>query len=71
MSFMTPPRDPRDPFASTRWSLVAAAGGDASAKADAALAELCQSYWKPVYGYVRRRTADEHRARDRMALRFL
>jgi RNA polymerase sigma factor (sigma-70 family) len=56
--------DPRDPFASTRWSLVAAAGDGPSPAAKAALAELCQSYWQPVYGYVRRRTADEHRARD-------
>lgn len=63
------PRDHRDPFASTRWSMVAAAGAGASpqaaaAAAAAALAELCQCYWKPVYGYVRRRTPDEHQARD-------
>lgn len=53
-----------DPFASTRWSLVAAAGRPDSPAAGAALEELCRSYWTPVYGYVRRREADEHRARD-------
>src|SRR4051812_1370141 len=58
-----PPRD--DPFGLTRWSLVARAGqGDAPA-ARAALAELCRDYWKPVYGYVRRRQRDEHEALDR------
>jgi RNA polymerase sigma factor (sigma-70 family) len=64
MSSMSQSESRRDPFASTRWSLVAAAGHGPSPRAQTALAELCQSYWKPVYGYVRRRTADEHLARD-------
>ena len=29
-----------------------------------ALAELCQSYWFPVYVFVRRRVADAHEAQD-------
>jgi RNA polymerase sigma-70 factor (ECF subfamily) len=37
-------------FATTRWSLVAAAGGAASAS----LAELCVRYWYPVFAYARR-----------------
>lgn len=41
------------PFASTRWSLVVKAGGD-SPDAAAALAELCEGYWYPVYAFVRR-----------------
>jgi DNA-directed RNA polymerase specialized sigma24 family protein len=40
-------------FAKTRWSLVTAAGGS-SGDADAALAELCETYWYPVYAFVRR-----------------
>lgn len=45
--------DPRRPetFATTRWSLVAAASvGDARAS----LTELCVRYWYPVYAYARR-----------------
>ena len=38
-------------FATTRWSLVAAAKGPAARQA---LAELCQLYWYPVYAFVRR-----------------
>lgn len=37
-------------FAATRWSLVAAAGGAASAS----LTELCVRYWYPVFAYARR-----------------
>src|SRR4051812_20900647 len=54
-----------DPFAPTRWSLVARAGGGNVPEARQALAELCHGYWKPVFGYVRRRLADEHEAHDR------
>jgi RNA polymerase sigma factor (sigma-70 family) len=39
-------------FATTRWSLVAAAKGPAARQA---LAELCGLYWYPVYAFVRRR----------------
>jgi RNA polymerase sigma factor (sigma-70 family) len=53
--------DPPDPgsraglrFASTRWSLVAAAGRGESPEARAALAVLCQTYWYPLYAYARR-----------------
>jgi RNA polymerase sigma-70 factor (ECF subfamily) len=37
-------------FATTRWSLVAAAGSDAAAP----LTELCVRYWYPVFAYARR-----------------
>ena len=43
-----------DPFKTTRWTLIAASAGDDS-RANAALAELCQIYWRPVYAYIRRR----------------
>lgn len=45
-------------FATTRWSLVAAANGPAARQA---LAELCRMYWYPVYAFVRRsgRPADD------------
>ncbi len=41
-------------FASTRWSLVLAAGRGDAPDAEAALAALCQIYWYPLYAYVRR-----------------
>lgn len=41
-------------FETTRWSLVVAAGGDDSSAARAALATLCETYWYPLYAYVRR-----------------
>lgn len=51
-------------FATTRWSLVAAARDPAAPEARQALAELCELYWYPVYAYVRRRGHDHHRAQD-------
>jgi DNA-directed RNA polymerase specialized sigma24 family protein len=42
-------------FETTEWSLVLAAGGEDSAAAQRALAVLCETYWYPLYAYVRRR----------------
>ena len=42
-----------DRFAQTRWSVVVAASGD-STKARKALEHLCETYWHPLYPYVRR-----------------
>lgn len=56
------PRAPGE-FATTRWSVVAAAGQHPSAEAQRALEDLCQAYWYPLYAYVRRRTGEED-ARD-------
>lgn len=55
--------DSGDPFVTTRWSLVVAAGGGDDASASA-LAELCAAYWYPIYAYIRRRTTDAHEAQD-------
>jgi RNA polymerase sigma-70 factor (ECF subfamily) len=44
---------PPDAFAETRWSLVAAVQ-DGGRSGRESLAELCQSYWYPVFAYVRR-----------------
>jgi len=51
-------------FATTRWSVVLAAGRDDSAVALAALETLCRAYWYPLYAYVRRRGHAEHDAQD-------
>jgi len=44
----------KDYFATTRWTMVLAAGNRTS-KADQALAELCQIYWAPLYTYLRKK----------------
>ncbi|WP_395752710.1 RNA polymerase sigma factor [Prosthecobacter sp.] len=47
----------------TRWSLVQAAKGD-TPQARAALAELCETYYAPVFGQMRRWLAQEDEARE-------
>jgi RNA polymerase sigma factor (sigma-70 family) len=41
-------------FATTRWSVVLSARDDRASQAQASLATLCQTYWYPLYVYVRR-----------------
>ena len=45
----------------THWSVVLAAADRADPDRDRALADLCETYWYPLYAYVRRRgnSADE------------
>ena len=50
-------------FATTRWSVVLAAGG-AGKGGERALAELCRGYWYPLYAYVRRQGRAPHDAQD-------
>lgn len=54
----------RQPFLTTQWSLVAAAGEASSPATRAALAELCQRYWYPLYAYVRHRGWNAVEAQD-------
>ena len=51
---------PRD-FRTTHWSVVLAAAQHDAPQRQSALAALCQSYWYPLYAFVRRqgRTAQE------------
>jgi RNA polymerase sigma factor (sigma-70 family) len=55
-----------DVFPSTHWSVVLAAGRSQAEPemAGAALAELCQVYWAPLYGFVRSRGHTVHDAQD-------
>jgi RNA polymerase sigma factor (sigma-70 family) len=55
-----------DVFPSTHWSVVLAAGRSEAEPemAGAALAELCQVYWAPLYSFVRRRGHTMHDAQD-------
>ena len=60
----SPESEPAWRFASTRWSLVAAAGQGTSPEAQEALAVLCRVYWYPLYAYARRRLANVEDAQD-------
>src|SRR5215472_16948822 len=53
-------------FASTRWSIVLEAGNSATVSAHAfnALSELCQTYWRPLYSFLRRQGCGPEDARD-------
>ena len=51
-------------FATTHWSAVLAARDTASPEADLALAELCRTYWYPLYAFVRRKGHGPHDAQD-------
>ncbi|HXO93765.1 MAG TPA: sigma-70 family RNA polymerase sigma factor [Candidatus Acidoferrum sp.] len=55
-----------DVFPSTHWSVVLAAGRSQAEPqmAETALAELCQVYWAPLYGFVRSRGHTVHDAQD-------
>jgi len=61
-SSVQPP--PGDCFVSTRWTAVLAAGHKSSPHSDQALAELCQTYWYPLYAYVRRQGRSREDAED-------
>jgi RNA polymerase sigma factor (sigma-70 family) len=55
----------RDPvFHTTNWSAVLTARGDDSTAAHAALSDLCQTYWYPLYAYIRRRGNGPPEAED-------
>jgi RNA polymerase sigma-70 factor (ECF subfamily) len=54
----------RPEFATTRWSVVLAAGRDHTPQAQAALESLCQAYWRPLYGYLRRYGCQPQEAED-------
>jgi RNA polymerase sigma-70 factor (ECF subfamily) len=51
-------------FATTHWSVVMAAGKGDSPQAADALAQLCRTYWYPLYAYVRRQGHQPQDAED-------
>jgi len=50
-------------FATTHWSMVLTAQGESPA-ADEALEKLCRTYWRPLYGFVRRQGLAPEDAQD-------
>lgn len=60
------PTAPTSPawFEPTRWSVVLASAKTQAPGASSALAELCKTYWQPLYAFARRRGYDHHRSQD-------
>ena len=50
-------------FTTTHWSIVLEAQGESPA-AQQALESLCRTYWRPIYGFVRRQGARPEEAED-------
>lgn len=51
-------------FATTHWTVVLTAGKRHTPQSDAALEQLCQIYWFPLYAYVRRRGYSKEDSED-------
>src|SRR5579863_5715552 len=51
-------------FPTTRWTLVVAAGDPHEKEARSALVSLCETYWYPLYAYLRRRGYPADKAQD-------
>jgi RNA polymerase sigma factor (sigma-70 family) len=51
-------------FNTTHWSVVLAAGEEGSEQATVALSRLCQTYWFPVYAFIRKRGHSPEQAED-------
>jgi len=61
-------------FTTTHWSVVLAAADHTSSDVSDALAELCRTYWYPIYAYVRRKgyeVADSQDLTQEYFARFL
>jgi len=54
----------RDIFVTTRWTMVLRAARSDTTRARAALEDLCQAYWYPLYAYTRRRGYSPQDAED-------
>jgi RNA polymerase sigma factor (sigma-70 family) len=51
-------------FCTTHWSVVLAAGDQTSPEGHAALCRLCETYWAPVYAFIRKRGHSPELAQD-------
>jgi RNA polymerase sigma-70 factor (ECF subfamily) len=51
-------------FATTHWSVIAAARDGDAPQVQEALAALCQTYWYPLYAYIRRQGYSWDQAQD-------
>ena len=55
---------PRNYFATTHWTVVLNAGHSETTRGRDALAALCETYWYPLYAFVRRQGHSPHDAED-------
>jgi RNA polymerase sigma-70 factor (ECF subfamily) len=55
---------PRNYFATTHWTVVLSAGHTETTRGRDALAALCETYWYPLYAFVRRQGHSPHDAED-------
>ena len=60
---IAPSTQNRAAFTTTHWSVVLAAQGPSPA-AEEALEKLCRTYWRPIYGFVRRQGVGPEEAKD-------
>lgn len=51
-------------FATTRWSVILAAGANSESITRTALAELCRLYWRPIFAFICRRGHSINDAQD-------
>jgi DNA-directed RNA polymerase specialized sigma24 family protein len=58
------PTIPPDQFPVTVWMRIEKVRDSNPSQARAALAELCEAYWRPVYAFIRRKGNDADRAAD-------
>src|SRR5690348_14867403 len=63
-SSAAPPGPTPSAFVTTQWTLVIAAARSSEPGGHKALAKLCESYWYPVYAFVRRRGHSPEEALD-------
>jgi RNA polymerase sigma-70 factor (ECF subfamily) len=68
---MSSSAEPLGGFVSTQWSIVVAAQSRHAPDGAAAMATLCNRYWRPLYGYVRRRGYSPEDAQDLTQTYFL
>lgn len=60
----TPANRGRAVFVTTHWSVVLTAAQEDTTRAEEALSRLCETYWYPLYAYVRRRGHSPEDAQD-------
>ena len=56
---------PKGKLPSTRWTLIRLANSDKEAEAANAKREICETYWFPIYSFVRKSGLDHHDSQDR------
>lgn len=61
---MDDPKQRDRSFVPTRWSVVLSAANDTGPVAAQAMSTLCETYWYPLYAFVRRQGHNPHDAED-------